>query len=132
MIKKRIYFWTYSKYISKPVIADVILNTGVKINILKAKVEPQEAFLILEIIGDEEVVNKALEYLSKYGELEEIKDIIKRDEERCVHCGCCVTQCPFDVIYVSEDYSIEFDKDKCVGCKNCVKACPFKALKVLE
>ncbi|WP_423792376.1 4Fe-4S binding protein [Methanocaldococcus indicus] len=131
-MKKRIYYWTDSKYISRPVIAETILETGAKINILKAKVEPQEAFLILEIIGDEETIKKALEYLSKYGELEEIKNVIKRDLEKCVHCGACITQCPFDLIYFKEDFSVEFDYEKCVGCKNCLKACPFKAIEIIE
>ncbi|ADG12933.1 NIL domain protein [Methanocaldococcus infernus ME] len=131
-MKKRIYYWTNPEYINKPVISETILKTGININILKAKVEPQEAFLILELIGDKETIEKALEYLSKYGELEEIKKVIKRDLEKCVHCGCCVTQCPLDVIYIDKsDYSVVFKEEECVGCKNCLKACPFKAIEIL-
>ncbi|MEO2117763.1 MAG: NIL domain-containing protein, partial [Methanocaldococcus sp.] len=70
-MRKRIYYWTASEHINKPVISDTILNTGVKINILKAKVEPQEAFLILELFGSKETIEKALNYLSKFGEVEE-------------------------------------------------------------
>ena len=43
-MRKRIYYWTDPKHINEPVISETVLNTGVKINILKAKVEPQEAF----------------------------------------------------------------------------------------
>jgi len=131
-MRKRIYYWTDSKHINKPVISDTILNTGVKINILKAKVEPQEAFLILELFGSKETIEKALNYLSKFGEIEEISKVIKRDLEKCVHCGCCITQCPINAIYMNEEYNVVFKEEECVGCKNCVKACPFKAIEIIE
>ncbi|XRO75148.1 4Fe-4S binding protein [Methanocaldococcus sp. 28A] len=132
-MKKRIYYWTASEHINEPVISDTILNTGVKINILKAKVEPQEAFLILELFGNKETIEKALDYLSKFGEVEEISKVIKRDLEKCVHCGCCITQCPINAIYMDdEEYNVVFKEEECVGCKNCMKACPFKAIEIIE
>ncbi|WP_457613551.1 4Fe-4S dicluster domain-containing protein [Methanocaldococcus sp.] len=131
-MRKKVYYWTDSEHINKPVISDTILNTGVKINILKAKVEPQEAFLILELFGDEETIKKALDYLSKFGEVEEITKVIKRDMEKCVHCGCCITQCPINVIYMDDDYNVIFKEEECVGCKNCFKACPFQAIEIFE
>ncbi|XRO77495.1 4Fe-4S binding protein [Methanocaldococcus sp. 16A] len=131
-MRKRIYYWTASEHINEPVISDTILNTGVKINILKAKVEPQEAFLILELFGNKETVEKALDYLSKFGEVEEISKVIKRDLEKCVHCGCCITQCPINAIYMDEEYNVVFKEEECVGCKNCMKACPFKAIEIIE
>jgi ferredoxin len=131
-MRKRVYYWTDSEHINKPVISDTILNTGVKINILKAKVEPQEAFLILELFGSKETIEKALNYLSKFGEVEEISKVIKRDLEKCVHCGCCITQCPINVIYMDKEYNVVFKEEDCVGCKNCLKACPFKAIEIFE
>ena len=131
-MRKRVYYWTDSEHINKPVISDTILNTGVKINILKAKVEPQEAFLILELFGSKETIEKALNYLSKFGEVEEISKVIKRDLEKCVHCGCCITQCPINVIYMDKEYNVVFKEEDCVGCKNCLKACPFNAIEIFE
>ena len=131
-MRKRIYYWTDPEHINEPVISETVLNTGVKINILKAKVEPQEAFLILELFGTKERIEKAIDYLSKYGEVEEISKVIKRDLEKCVHCGCCITQCPINAIYMDDDYNVVFKEEECVGCKNCVKACPFKAIEVVE
>jgi len=131
-MRKRIYYWTDPEHINEPVISETVLNTGVKINILKAKVEPQEAFLILELFGNKETVEQALNYLSKYGEVEEISKVIKRDLEKCVHCGCCITQCPINAIYMDDDYNVVFKEEECVGCKNCMKACPFKAVEIVE
>ncbi|ENN95709.1 NIL domain-containing protein [Methanocaldococcus villosus KIN24-T80] len=131
-MRKRVYYWTHSEHINKPVISETILKTGVNINILKAKVEPQEAFLILELIGDEEKIKKALSYLSKFGDVEEIKKVIKRDYEKCVHCGCCITQCPLNIIYMDDEYNVVFKEEECVGCKNCLKACPFKAIEIID
>jgi len=39
-MKRRIYYWVYEKYIDKPVISKVILETKVMINILMAKMKP--------------------------------------------------------------------------------------------
>ncbi|AEF97317.1 NIL domain-containing protein [Methanotorris igneus Kol 5] len=130
LMKKRIYLWVPSENVHKPIISNAILNTKININILKAKIEPQEAFLILELNGDEDKVNEAIEYLSKYGEIEEISKVIKRDEEKCVDCGACITMCPVEAIKMDDDFSVVFDENECIGCKSCVKVCPFKAIEV--
>ncbi|HIQ38781.1 MAG TPA: 4Fe-4S dicluster domain-containing protein [Methanothermococcus okinawensis] len=131
-MKKRIYYWVYEKYIDKPVISKVILETKVMINILMAKMRPQESFLILELSGSEKQIEEALDLLEKYGEYEDIPKIIEKNRERCIDCGACVVHCPVKAIYQDEDYSIVFKEEECIGCKNCAKICPLKAIKVFD
>jgi len=132
IMKKRIYYWVYEKYIDKPVISKVILETKVMINILMAKMRPQESFLILELSGSEKQIEEALDLLEKYGEYEDIPKIIEKNRERCIDCGACVVHCPVKAIYQDEDYSIVFKEEECIGCKNCAKICPLKAIKVFD
>ncbi|HIP15654.1 MAG TPA: 4Fe-4S dicluster domain-containing protein [Methanothermococcus okinawensis] len=131
-MKKRIYYWVYEKYIDKPVISKVILETKVMINILMAKMSPQESFLILELSGSEKQIEEALNLLKKYGEYEDIPKIIEKNKERCIDCGACIVHCPVKAIYQDEDYSVVFNEEECIGCKNCVKVCPLKAIKIFD
>ncbi|GBF36463.1 hypothetical protein MHHB_P0693 [Methanofervidicoccus abyssi] len=132
IMKKRIYYWVYEKYIDKPVISKVILETKVMINILMAKMSPQESFLILELSGSEKQIEEALNLLKKYGEYEDIPKIIEKNKERCIDCGACIVHCPVKAIYQDEDYSVVFNEEECIGCKNCVKVCPLKAIKIFD
>ncbi|AXI25507.1 ferredoxin [Methanofervidicoccus sp. A16] len=131
-MKKRIYYWVYEKYIDKPVISKVILETKVMINILMAKMNPQESFLILELSGNEKQIEEALNLLKKYGEYEDIPKIIEKNKEKCIDCGACVVHCPVKAISRDEDYSIVFNEKECIGCKNCAKICPLKAIEVFD
>ncbi len=131
MAKKRIYYWVEEKYVNKPIISEVVLETKIMINILMAKIEPQESFLMLELNGTKEQIDNALNLLKKYGLIEEVSKVIQKDEEKCIDCGACVVHCPVKAIVVEEDYSIKFKEDECIGCKNCVKVCPTKAIVIL-
>lgn len=55
---------------------------------------------------------------------------IFRDESVCIHCGICVSLCPFDVFERKKDQTIEVDEEHCTSCGLCVDACPTKALNV--
>ena len=66
------------------------------------------------------------------------------DEEKCVHCGRCVSACPYkainhmrrpcasacgmNAIHSDELGRAEIDPDKCVSCGMCLVSCPFGAI----
>jgi ferredoxin len=130
-MKKRIYYWVEEKYTNKPIISEVILETKVMMNILTARIEPNESFLMLELNGNSEDIKTAIQRLLNYGEIEDVSKSIKQNEDKCIDCGACVVHCPVKAISV-EDYKIIFDYDECIGCKNCVKVCPANAVEVLD
>ena len=56
---------------------------------------------------------------------------IIRDDERCTHCGACITICPTEALYMDKkSMKVIFDDTKCIACELCVKGCPPRAMKV--
>jgi len=131
-VKKRVFYWISGSNVREPVVSNVVLETGVMVNILKAKMEPREGFLILELTGDEDQIEKSIEILKKFGEAEDIPKIIQKDDEKCIDCGACVVHCPVGALSVDEEFKILLDEDECIGCKNCAKICPVNAIKIFE
>lgn len=48
-------------------------------------------------------------------------------ENKCVHCGRCVSVCPTGSHKINEKGHI-FDRSKCISCGECAKVCPKNAL----
>lgn len=131
-MKKRIYYWVAEDFVNKPIISEVVLKTKIMINILMAKIKPNESFLMLELNGDKNQINNAIEILRNYGEIEDVPKIIQKDNDKCIDCGACVVHCPVKAIKMADDYSIIFDEKECIGCRNCVKVCPVKAVNIKD
>jgi glutamate synthase domain-containing protein 2 len=56
---------------------------------------------------------------------------IDRDEDRCIQCKACVSQCGFDAhFFDEEDNVVRSLEEKCIGCQRCVSFCPTNALTV--
>ena len=45
----------------------------------------------------------------------------------CMHClyPACVTVCPTEALYKTEEGPVLYDESRCIGCQYCVNACPF-------
>lgn len=50
----------------------------------------------------------------------------------CVACGCCVTECPRNAIYVHLGMIARVNAEKCIGCGKCAKICPAAIITVSE
>ncbi|MCS3900489.1 4Fe-4S binding protein [Methanococcus voltae] len=127
-MKKRIFYWISGRNVKKPIVSDIIKSYDVDVSILKAKMEPSEGFLTLELNGNDDSVLKSVDYLKEYGEVEDISQPIQKKEEKCIDCGACIVHCPVGAIKFEEDFSVAFDIDECIGCKTCAKICPTKAI----
>ncbi|HHV63325.1 MAG TPA: 4Fe-4S dicluster domain-containing protein [Firmicutes bacterium] len=54
---------------------------------------------------------------------------VHRDDDRCIRCKVCVSQCSFGVhAYDDEDDEIRSNEGACVGCQRCATLCPTGAL----
>jgi len=110
-----------------PYTAEVILETGAKINIERANVDAMGATLIVDVPNDK--VEQVAEHFKRKGvEVRLLMKLIAWDEERCIHCGACIAVCPTGVFSFDQSWAIAVDEEKCIRCDACVKACPLSAL----
>jgi len=118
--------------ISKPILSDAIIKTGVMVNIIIASVEYSKAVIIISVVGGRDEEEKIIGYLKKKGvSVEKIDANIIKDDWKCVDCGACVGVCPTKAITMV-DNSMKLDNDECIRCGACVTACPTRALKMQE
>lgn len=133
MESKKIVLHFPKTLVDKPIIYKVIKENDLEFNILKASITPaQEGLLVLELLGQEDSLDRAVEYLRKIGVSVQAlsKDVIRNDE-KCTHCGLCVVYCPTGALYVEQEtQKVIFAQDKCIGCEICVNICPLRAMEV--
>ena len=116
-------------YVERPILAEAILTTGIKMNILEATLDARSGELIASLEAEEPEIERLVAFLKDRGvKVERIVGMLKVDKDRCIDCGACVSICPVQAIEMGEDWSVRFDEDRCVGCGACVRACPMKAV----
>lgn len=129
-MKKKIVLTFPSQTVTKPITYHLVKDYDLVINILRAKIEPEEVgTLVIEIKGSKENYEKALKFLeSQKIEVQELAKDIDLNREKCVDCGLCTGICPTKALHLNSDYRIEFNKEKCILCEACVSACPTRAI----
>ena len=116
---------------NKSIISDTIKSYDIDFNILRANITPKGGKLLVEISGNQ--VQESIEYMEGQGiSVDPIKKVVRKEEEKCVDCGACVSLCPVKAISISDDWSILIDDQLCIGCAFCTSSCPMKAIKVTE
>ncbi len=116
-----------SKTIKKPIISTATLETNALINILRANVGAREGEMVVEV--DDSKAKEVEEVFRRFGvEVIELKEAVVKDEDRCVHCGLCISICPVEVFRFDENWKVIAETEKCIHCGVCVKVCPCKAL----
>ncbi len=130
-VSRRIVLYFPSKVVNQPVIYNLIKQYDLGFNILKASIMPdQEGYVLLELSGQQKNYDAGIKYLKNAGiKIESLSQNVFRNEERCTHCGACVTFCPTGAFHVDMDTRlINFNNDQCVACGLCIKACPPRAM----
>lgn len=133
MVSKRIVLTFPHKLLDKPIVYKLVKDFDLVFNILQAKISPQEeGLLVLELTGKKENYAKGIKYLTDLGvNIQPLSKDVARDDDRCTHCGACVTVCPTEALYIDKStMKVIFDSDKCIACELCVKACPPRAMVV--
>jgi NAD-dependent dihydropyrimidine dehydrogenase PreA subunit len=111
----------------KPIIAQVVRDTGVLINVERALIDSSEGEAMIDIPDDScALVKKRLAELG--ASVRVLEDVIALDETRCIDCGACISICPQDVFCFDEDWRLVVRGEKCVLCGRCIEICPQRAL----
>jgi len=133
VVSKRIVMHFPKRVADRPIIYRLIKNYDLEFNILKALITPEDVgLMVLELSGEQENYDKGIKYLTKNGvRIESLSQNVVRNEERCTHCGACVTICPTSAFELDPSTRcINFYNEKCVACGLCIKACPPRAMEV--
>ena len=117
------------KVVEKPVLAEIILKTGVAINILKAEVNTQKGELILSIPAKGNELEGILNlFRDAEVKVQKFTEALQIDYDRCTACGACISPCPTRALRFGPKYVLEYVEEKCVACGTCITACPVKAI----
>ena len=133
MVSKRIVLTFPHNLLDKPVVYKLVKDFDLTFNILQARVTPEEeGLLVLELNGKKEDYDRGLKYLTELGvKTQPLSKDVTRDEEKCTHCGACVTICPTGALSIDQGtMKVNFDSKKCIACELCVKTCPPRAMVV--
>jgi len=121
------------RLVDKPIIYRLVKDYDLQFNILKASVTPkEEGLMVLELSGKKKDYDEAVRFLTEAGvELQSLAQDVFRNEDRCTHCGACVTICPVGAFVVDPlTRRIDFQHTKCIACGLCIKPCPVRAMEV--
>ena len=130
---KRIVLHFPKRLVDRPIVSRLVKDYDLDFNILKASVTPEEeGLLVLEMTGKQDDYDRGIEYLTKAGvKIQSLSQDVTRNEERCTHCGSCVTVCPADAFQLElSTRKVLFQNEKCIACGLCIKTCPPRAMEL--
>ena len=135
----------------KPIIAQVVRDTGVLVNVERAIIDSSEGEALIDIpdescraagteVREVDPAREDFEHQSgthkipmtfvvdpKEG-LRILEEEISLDENECVDCGACISICPQEVFSFDEEFRLRVDAKRCVLCGRCIEICPHRAL----
>ncbi|MBN2333510.1 MAG: 4Fe-4S binding protein [Deltaproteobacteria bacterium] len=117
----------------KPIVYRLIKDYDLVFNIVRAVLLPkQESYLVMEISGSDFQLEQGLAYLRDKGvDVNPVNKNVKRNEEKCIHCGACTAICPTGALAVDwPSMEVHFFAEQCSACGLCVTACPPRAMEV--
>ncbi|MDP2797587.1 MAG: 4Fe-4S binding protein [Methanoregula sp.] len=111
----------------KPIIAQVVRDTGVLINVERALIDSSEGEALIDVPDDQcQLVRDTM--VSLGAKVHILEHGISLNESECVDCGACISVCPREVFSFDPDWKLSIDEKLCVLCGKCVDACPSHAL----
>ncbi|MFH1651715.1 MAG: NIL domain-containing protein [Chloroflexota bacterium] len=132
-VSKKIVLRFPKRIVERPIIYRLVKDYDLEINILQASISPEkEGVLVLELKGGQQEYDQGIQFLVKTGvKIQSLSQDVTRNEERCTHCGACITICPtkaFEI--VPETRQVNFINEKCIACGLCIKGCPPRAMEL--
>ncbi len=133
VISKKIVLHFPRRLVDRPIVSKLVKDFNLDFNILKASVTPdEEGLLVMELTGERTDYDNGILFLTETGvKIQDLGQDVTRNEERCTHCGVCVTVCPTGAFMQDEKTrEVTFENEKCIACELCLKACPPRAMEL--
>jgi len=133
VVAKRIVLHFPRRLVDRPIVYRLVKDYDLEFNILKALFTPQEeGLMVLELKGKQEDYDKGVRYLTETGvRIQSLSQDVTRNDERCTHCGACITICPTGAFELEPlTRLVNFYNEKCLACGLCIKACPPRAMEL--
>ena len=111
----------------KPVIAQVVRDTGVLINVERAVIDSSEGEVLIDV-PDEQCGLVSERMIALGAHVRILEHGISFNETECIDCGACISICPREVFTFDPDWKLRLAEEKCILCGKCVDACPHRAL----
>ena len=135
MKQMKLVFIFPENIVEEPVTYNLISEYGVRVNILRASIDPgKQGQMVVELSGEEIQISQGLNYLENVGvRVTPLAQNIQRLEDRCTSCTSCVPHCPTQALDVDrESWNVTFDPEKCIVCFSCLETCIYNAMSVEE
>jgi ferredoxin len=132
-VSKRIVLHFPRRLVDRPIVYRLIKDFDLEFNILKASVTPDEEGLkVIELSGEQNNYDNGIRYLMETGvRIQSLGQDVTRNEERCTHCGACITICPPGAFEIDPSTRrVNFYNEKCLACGLCIRACPPRAMEL--
>jgi len=115
----------------KPIIYHLVKDHNLVVNVYRAKVTPEEeGYLVLDVTGTEEEIEQGIEFVKTFNvTVNYTGKGVLRDEDRCTHCGHCVSYCPPGALHIGNPATREvvYREADCIECLACIRVCPYAA-----
>jgi ferredoxin len=111
----------------KPIIAQVVRDTGVLINVERAVIDSSEGEALIDV--PDESCRLVRDRMADLGATVRILEHgISLNESECIDCGACISICPREVFSFDREFRLQLVEERCILCGKCIEACPHHAL----
>ncbi|HUT27499.1 MAG TPA: 4Fe-4S binding protein [Methanomassiliicoccales archaeon] len=130
MARKKFMLGFSPELVNEPLVYRLVRDYDLKINILRAEVKEMGGRLLMEVEGKTPNIKDAVRFLNESKvDVKELVNYVEKNEERCTHCGMCISICPVEALTVDRiTWKVHYDADKCIACGMCIDACPPGAM----
>ena len=130
MPKKKLVLNFPPHLIGQAITYRLITDYGLVVNILRARITPQEwGSMVLELGDGNDRLDEAVAFLTELGVgVEPLSKEVRWHEERCIHCTACTGPCPTQALAVADRNSmtVSFDQSAALPVSSACRCVPTR------